>query len=36
MNKNEEWVYFKANGEIARNETVNIGGGNYHAKSNKY
>lgn len=30
----EEWVYFKANGEIARNETVNIGGGNYEFDEN--
>lgn len=24
-----EWVYYKSDGTIARNETVNIGGGNY-------
>lgn len=30
----EEWVYFKADGEIARNETVNIGGGNYEFDEN--
>ena len=24
-----EWVYYKSDGSIARNETVNIGGGNY-------
>lgn len=30
----EEWVYFKSDGEIAKNETVNIGGGNYEFDGN--
>ncbi|MDK0576494.1 phage tail spike protein [Clostridium perfringens] len=34
INNFEEWVYFKSNGSIARNETVSIGGGLYEFDEN--
>ncbi|MCX0403284.1 phage tail protein [Clostridium perfringens] len=34
VNNFEEWVYFKADGSIARNETVTIGGGFYEFDEN--
>lgn len=34
VNNFEEWVYFKSDGSIAKNETVNIGGGLYEFNEN--